>query len=398
MPNPRAIEAIAGAAAKGAGEIGERLFGDTFSSKLGQTAEKSAASIAAKPGSEALRQHIRASLLGNPEQALSAPSEAAQRQLARAIDGAGETKLKDVRVRSGSSFVEREWTDRVGGRVKVVAKDGPKMNVLDELPAEPKAGGPSALEPKNLASVEKVSSPAVITKPAEPVMPTKAFELPRERKIVSSLQDGTVITEYTGAPLPFKFPAQRGQGVGSYGEYASTVKQLPDGSVTLGNPEGIDRIGRAFEKAVNTNGLSTPILDFKTMPNWFKNKFDMADSGVPAWFRGDSSWIYGQVNGSKLIKPVEANFDRTGALMQIRYEQPTKVSIGPFEGLVGNAMGITSNGDALLVNTTKIVGDKPQTFVFRNSKADIETWRAFTGANSQEEIRRVLLTPRAFFK
>jgi hypothetical protein len=84
--------------------------------------------------------------------------------------------------------------------------------------------------------------------------------------------------------------------------------------------------------------------------------------------------------------------------MQIRYEQPTKVSIGPFEGLVGNAMGITSNGDALLVNTTKIVGDKPQTFVFRNSKADIETWRAFTGANSQEEIRRVLLTPRAFFK
>ncbi len=422
-PNPRAIETIANAAVKGAENVAERLFADSgafarqgikpemvLGSKTLAKADLLPAS--GQPGYGALRSHIRASLLGKGENAVAAPSDAAQRQLARALrTNAAENRLKDVKVGSGHS----------AARVQVFAKESEKAKQvawLDEIDRDiygkpffvEKSSGRSLKDMVNPATAysdplleraarsgkEKIASPSIIQAPKEAQMPTKAFELPGEKKIVSKLADDTVKTEYPGAPLPFRFSARRGDGVGSYGQFVSEVRQLPDKSVTLANPEGIDLIGRAFESAVNTKGLLTPKLEFGSMRGWFQSQFpQLKESGVPAWFRGDSSWLYGQVNAAKLTRPVEANFDHAGMLRQIKYDRPVKVLSGPFEGLTGNALGLAKNGDAVLVNTSKMVGAKPETFVYKAGGADIQSWREIA-SGGQIEIKRVLLLPRAF--
>lgn len=247
--------------------------------------------------------------------------------------------------------------------------------------------------PKEL---ERVRAMEVARRRAEPVMPTRAFETQGERKTVEKLADGSVLTEYPVAPLPFKFtdPVRPSRQI-AYGDSAYTVKQLPDGSVTLGNPEGINKIGQAFEKAQNSLGLNPSKLDYNFMPKWFQARHEhLAESGVPAWFKGDRSWLYGQVNGApKHIRPVEANFAES-TLAQIRYDKPVRVGIGPFEGLTGDVMGFAKNGDAMLVNTNKMVGGKPETFVYRKGGTDIETFRLIPQAGGESEVKRVLLTPR----
>lgn len=168
MPNPRALETIAGAAAKGAEEIGSKLLGDTFASTMGRAAERTAA----KPASEALSEHVRASFLGNPEQALAAPSDAVRKQLAKAVAGAGEAKLPDLTLTGERAFVEGEWVARADARIKVVAKGFQRTQ--EGLQGELKTGNASLAEQTTFPTLRGLISPRT------------AFTDPREGLVLGS--------------------------------------------------------------------------------------------------------------------------------------------------------------------------------------------------------------------
>ncbi|MBX9568807.1 MAG: hypothetical protein K2X77_07920 [Candidatus Obscuribacterales bacterium] len=401
MPSPKGLETVGRAAVGAADNAAERLLGETVTGATGRFANKVSERVsgnAGNSGNEALNRHLRSLLLGE-RPANEAAAGTVQRQVAKIVEAnAKGTRVMTDRTKSATFDEWGEEIVRTGGRrgIDVVTKTKP-ATLAEE--AAKKGGLNPAEAAKDAAAVgankaEQIAAPA-IKKPSEPLMPTKQFELPHERKIVTKQADGSVLTEYPGAPLPFRIQGTRGTGeIGAYGEYAATVKQLKDGSVTIGNPEGIDKIGRAFEKATNTFGQTQPILDFKSMPNWFKGQFEqLADKGVPAWFRGDSTWLYGQANASKIIKPVEAHFDRVG-LQQLRYEVPTTMKFGPFEGLKGNAVGISKNGEAVLVNTEKLIGGRPETFIYKPNTGFLQSWREITEAGATQ-IKKVQLIPEA---
>lgn len=401
MPSPKAIEALATVAAKGVETASEKLFADTFSKTAGR-AGSAMAETGAKPGYEALTRHIRASLLG--KEASSARASApgtVERQLEKALSK--NQGVRHLDAKQGTRFVDDEIVKTRLSHVQVVGGAKPEAKTIAEATTarvEEKASAAANLEKKASAATNIEKTAAKPATPAinierDPVMPTKAFEMATDRRNVSKLQDGSIVTEYLGAPLPFRFPHGKGE-IGSYGHYAAYVKQLPDKSVTIGNPEGIDKIGRAFEKAHNTLGLQQPNLAFESVPKWLQNRHgQLAETGVPAWFRGDSTWLYGQANAAKTARPIEANFNRTG-LSQLKFDSPTKMSYGPFEGLVGDAVGMTAKGEAVLVNTTKLVGSKPEMFIYKPGSADIQTWRSIATAGGESEIKQVLLTPKSF--
>lgn len=396
MPSPRSLETVGRAAIGAADSAAEKLLGETVTGAAGRivsrVSEKAAGSTGST-GNEALNRHLRSLLLGE-KPAREAAEGAVERQVAKIV----EANSRGARVATGKTrgATFDEWGEevvRTSGRKSfdLVTKQKPGSlaeDVAKKVASDTEGKAANAAGSK----AEQIASPA-IKRPSEPLMPTRQFELPHERKIVTQQPGGAILTEYPGAPLPFKIQGTRGSGeIGAYGEYAATVKQLKDGSVTIGNPEGIDKIGRAFENASNTLGKTQPMLDFKSMPNWFKGQHEhLSDKSIPAWFRGDSTWLYGQANASKLIKPVEAHFDRTG-LLQLRYESPTVMKFGPFEGLKGNAVGISKGGESMLVNTEKLVGGKPETFIYKPGSGLLQSWREITEAG-KTEIRKVQLIP-----
>lgn len=402
MPSPRSLETAARAAVGAADNVAERLLGETATSAAGRLVSRVSergASSAGSSGNEALNRHLRNSLLG--EKNREAAAGTVERQVARIVEANAKGTRQSTGRIQGAAF--DEWGEevvRTGGRKSFdVLTKGTKPGSIAEEVAK-KAGQTQGEVTKDAAAMasgksEKIASPSIIKKADEPLMPTQRFELPNERKIVTRQPDGSILTEYPGAPLPFRIQGTRGTGeVGAYGEFASSVKQLKDGSVTLSNPEGFDKIGRAFEKASNTLGHNQPMLDFKSMPNWFKGQFEqLADKGVPAWVRGDSTWLYGQANASKIIKPVDANFTRSG-LQQLRYESPTVMKVGPFEGLTGNAVGITKTGESVLVNTEKLIGGSPQMFTYKPGSGFLQTTREIAEAG-KTELRKVQVIPEA---
>lgn len=403
MPSPRSLETAARAAVGAADNVAEKLLGETATSAAGRFVSRVSergASNAGASGNEALNRHLRNLLLG--EKNREAAAGTVERQVSKIVDAnAKGSRVTTGRIQ-GASF--DEWGEevvRTGGRrsFDVLTKGSKPGSLADDVAK--KVGQTQAEAAKDTAAMtagksEKVASPAVIKKAEEPLMPTQKFELPNERKIVTRQPDGSILTEYPGAPLPFRIQGTRGTGeVGAYGEYAASVKQLKDGSVTIGNPEGIDKIGRAFEKAHNTLGQMQPNLDFKSMPNWFKRDFEhLADKGVPGWFRGDSTWLYGQANASRAIKPVDANFTREG-LQQLRYDAPTMMKFGPFEGLTGNAVGLTKTGESVLVNTEKLIGGSPQIFTYKPGSGFLQTTREI-GEAGKTQLRNVQVIPEAF--
>lgn len=417
MSRLEVAEQLAKAAVDGAEKLGVRLLGDA----AGNTVKAGEALTA----SAAMREPSAATLLA--EEALSAGPktlslsgagrEAALRRLAQ------KEAPVEFRQNAGMSFVDGDLkltsrntlsagrqaaleeklafkgldVDRfeTATRFEVVSKTkrGADKAVASATEGDGAKAAESLAKPtENAAAKVEIAKPAII-RPAEPQMPTKAFELPNERKMVTKLDDGSVLTEYPNAALPFKFfdPSRAGRST-SYGDAVYTVKQLPDGSITIGNPEGINLIGRNFEKARNTLGLDTPMQGFTEAPKWFQAKHaHMAESGVPTWMRGDSSWLYGQVNGLKGAKPTEAAFGQHGYLTQLKYDSPVKVVTGPFQGLVGDAMGIAGNGEAMLVNTAKILGERPETYIYKRGAGEIQAWTTADG-------RRSLIIPQAFKK
>ena len=399
MPSPRSLETVGRAAAGAADTVAERLLGETMTAAagkaVGRVSEKFTGN-AGKSGNEALHNHIRAQLLGE-KPAREAAAGTVERQVAKIVENNSRGTRVGTGNRKAAIFNEDDEVVRTGARksFEVLNKTKPGSvadDAANKLAGKDASAAGKASNPGSRA--EEIASPA-IKKPAEPLMPTKQFELPNERKIITQQPGGAILTEYPGAPLPFRIQGTRGTGeVGAYGEYAASVKQLKDGSVTIGNPEGIDKIGRAFEKAHNTFGQTQPMLDFKSMPNWFKGQFEhLADKGVPAWVRGDSTWLYGQANSSRIIKPVEAHFDRAG-LQQLKYEVPTTMKFGPFEGLKGNAVGLSKTGEAVLVNTEKLIGGSPQVFTYKPGSGILQTTREIAEAG-QTALRNVQVIPEA---
>ena len=453
MPNPtKAIEALPAVAEKIADTVAERLLGETLvhapkaGAELAETAAIRAGGLRtmlspltayldpSDPASVAMYEK-GVKLLAEKRSGtltLAVPKEVGEKLAANATDRFMKGNSSVAHTKSGFTYVEGDMKLVTGssnltqGRARQIEEkltargiDVDRVEALKKFAVEIKPGtggvnaGPGSdflhtkemnidgkyvqLGALKLGTPKEALAPKEAVVPKEPVMPTKAFEIAGERKTVSKLADGSTLTEYTTAPLPFRFsdPARSSRSV-AYGDAAYTVKQLPDGSVTIGNPEGISRIGQGFEKAHNTLGLQTTRLELSFMPKWFQAKNEhLSQSGVPAWYKGDRSWLYGQVNGTKGARPVEASFSES-SLAQIRYENPVKVGFGPFEGLSGDVMGFAKNGDALLVNTNKIVGAKPETFVYRKGSSDIETWRLIPNAAGENEVKRVLMTPRAF--
>ncbi len=410
-------ESLGKAALEGAETLGAKLLGDA-AGKTVRAGEALSAGAAMKEPTAAMRLAEEAIGGGSRTLSLSASGQAAA--LRRLAEKEGSTQIRQASglsyVDGGMTLVSRErlsagrqaaLEEKLTGRgidvdqfeaarrIEVVSKTGRKTAASAEDAALTKPTtsaeivGASSVEKAAAKKEAPIAKPAII-RPAEPQMPTREFELANERKIVSKLDDGAVLTEYPQAALPFRFrdPLNPSKTT-SYGESVYTVKQLPDGSITIGNPEGITRIGRNFEKARNTLGLETQMAEFTAAPKWFQAKYEhLADVGVPTWMRGDSSWIYGQAN-AKGIKPVEAAFGSNGYLTQLKFDVPVKVASGPFKGLVGDAMGVAGNNQVMLINTSRMLTNGPERYIYTRGAGEIQAWTTANG-------RRQLLIPEAF--